>query len=280
MWRQSAEHRIQNLVRRKADVKVVGRNLSVVVFLALVLGLVLSCNEGGWSRTIVTAQVSKTLDPETNTASVLLGKATVENIFREDWMETPDPGDSTFDAFPAKVTPIAGADVRVNSEPVSERLPGVYFKATMDLRYKARYDLEITLPDGKTVAAHGFLPDSFSITRPQPGDTLGPGPVAAVWTHSDSCEAFLVGITPADSGSAARGWADALRDTFCTIPDSAFTDALGNFVPGNYLFSVTAINGAWNKSGLDLLFFGGNVSGALGTFGCAVCPKPVTFHVK
>jgi hypothetical protein len=252
--------------------------LGLVLGLALVLGL--SCDADKWSTTIVTAQVSKTLDPASSTASILIGKATVENIFHDDWMETPDPGDSTFGAFPAKITPISGAQVKVNSEDVGERVPGVYFKTGMGLAYRARYDLEIVTSDGKTITAHGFLPDSFSIVQPQPQDSFGQGAVNAVWTHSDSCETFLVGITPADSGSTAQGWADARTDTSCTIPATAFTDTLGNFVPGNYVFSVTAVNSGWNKSALDLFLSGGNVDGASGTFGCAVFPKPVVFRVK
>ncbi len=253
----------------------------LVVIMVLVLGLILSCDEE-WSTIIVTAQVAKTLDPESNTASVLLGEATIQNIFREEWMETPDPGDTSFwhNPFPAKVTPIENADVQVNSATVGQKLPGVYFKAAMDLEYLVRYDLEIETPEGKTITAHGFLPDSFSITSPQQGDSFGLGPVNVVWTGSDSSETFLVGVSPSDSAGSAQGWADSFKDTSCTVPLTAFQDTLGTFVPGEYLLTVTAVNGGWNKSGLDLFLSGGNLEGAVGTFGCAVLAKPVIFRVE
>ena len=102
-----------------------------------------------WETLLVTAQVAKTLGPESNTASVLVGKATFENVFESDWLETPVPGDTTFwnDAFPARITPVGGASVRVNGGAVGERLPGVYF-AVRDLEYMARYDLDIETADG------------------------------------------------------------------------------------------------------------------------------------
>jgi len=249
----------------------------------LVLGLVFlaapSCDDV-FSTVVVTAQLTRSLAPESNTGSILIGKASVQNVFRDDWLLTPDPGDTTFDLFPAKIEPMSGAQVKVNGATVGQRLPGVYFNAGMSLPHLGRYDLEITTPEGKTITSHAFLPDSFTILQPQPGDSFGPGPVNATWSRSESCEVFLVGVTPADSGSAAMGWSDARRDTFCEIPSAAFQDSLGGFVPGHYIFSVSAINGAWNKPGLDLLFSGGNVQGALGTFGCAVLSAPVLFRVR
>ena len=251
--------------------------------LPLVLGLVLfcSCNDE-FTTTIVTAQVARTLSPASSTASVLAGKTTFQNIFHNDWMVTPDPGDSTFwqNPFPVKVTPIAGADVRINSITINERVAGAYFKAAMDLDFLEHFDLSITTQDGKTITGAAFLPDSFAITAPAPGDSFGPGTVNATWTHSDSCETFLVGVTPADSASPAQGWADSRVDTFCLIPAEAFKDTLGNFVPGDYVFSVTAVNGGWNKPALDLFLSGGNLDGALGTFGCAVLPAPVLIKVR
>lgn len=256
------------------------RNKNSCLRLGLGLGLVLILSCDTWTKIIVTAQVSKTLAPETSTASVLIGRATVQNIFDDDWMNTPDPGDSSFGVFPAKIEPLGGCEVKVNSDVIGERVAGVYFRAAMDLEYCVRYDLDITTADGKRITAHGFLPDSFSIVSPRPGDSLGPGTVDAVWTHSDSCQTFLVGITPADSASTAVGWSDSRKDTFCTIPAAAFQDSLGNFVPGNYVLSVTAVNGGWKKSGWDLLLSGGNLSGALGTFGCALLARPVAFRVE
>ena len=252
------------------------------ILFVLVLGLFLSCNEERFSTLVVTGQVAKTLGPESNTASVLLGKATVENLFHDEWMETPDPGDTTFwnDVFPARITPIANADVQVNSETIGQKLPGIYFKPAIELNYLDRYDLEIETPDGKLITANGFLPDSFAITNPHQGDTLSPDSVIAIWTLSDSSEVFLVGITPADSASSARSWAGSFQDTCCSVPGSVFQDTLGAFVPGEYILTVTAVNGGWNKSGLDLFLSGGNLDGALGTFGCAVLPKPVVFQVR
>jgi len=241
---------------------------------------VINCDETQFSTVIVTAQVAKTLNPESNTASVLIGTATIANILRDDWMETPDPGDTSFWAnpFPASIDPMAGADVQLNGDPVGQKVSGVYFKAALDLQYLARYDLSIVTPEGKTITAHGFLPDSFSIIGPRDGDSLviGTDTLRAVWTKSDSAETYLVGISPADTSSPAVGWSDGMTDTTCIVPDAAFRDSLGVAVPGEYIFSITAVNGGWNKSGFDLFLAGGNVNGASGTFGCAVYPRPVS----
>ena len=236
------------------------------------------CDQAEWSTTIVTAQVVKTLGIETNTASVLIGKATVANLLTYDWMETPDPGDSNFVnyIFPARIEPLGGATCTVNSTSVGQTLPGIYFRAALNLQYLQRCDLNITLPSGGTVTAHGFLPDSFSILAPRQLDTVGEGAtLTATWTKSDSAETYLVGISPADTASPARGWTDGRTDTSCVIPATAFEDSLGNWVPGIYTFGVTAINGGWNKSTLDLFLSGGNLAGAKGTFGCAVYPLPI-----
>jgi hypothetical protein len=250
------------------------RLLPAAAVLALVAGL--GCDETSFSQVIVTAQVVKTLGPESNTASVLLGKATVVNIFRDDWMETPDPGDTTFwdYVFPARVTPIGGADVRLNNDAVSERIAGVYFDAALPLEYLQRYDLSIDLADGRTITAHGWLPDSFTMLEPATGDSGGFAPLRVSWSRSDSVETYIVGVSPADSGSTAVGWSGSVEDTTCLVPASAFADSLGAFQPGEYAVGVTAVNGGWNKSGLDLFLAGGNVSGALGTFGCAVYAAP------
>jgi hypothetical protein len=240
--------------------------------------LLAACDSTRFSTLVVTAQVAKTLDPESNTASILVGEATIDNIFHDDWMETPDPGDSSFwsNPFPARVTPLSGSAVTVNSTTVGQKVPGVYFQAGLGLNYLARYDLNIVTADNRTVTAHGFLPDSFSILSPQDAETLdiADDTLRAVWSGSDSCETYLVGVSPADSGSTALGWSDALTDTTCVVPAAAFKDSFGVAVPGSYVFSVTAVNGGWNKSGLDLFLSGGNLSGAVGTFGCAVYPRP------
>lgn len=257
------------------------RTLTVAAAALLLAGP--ACDNLEYTTLVVTAQVARTLDPESNTATVLLAKTTIANLFHDDWMETPDPGDSLFgaDLFPVKVTPVSGATITLNATTIpANPVPGVYFLPGANLQYLARYDLDITTPDGRRVTARGFLPDSFSILAPQAGDSFAPGPVTAIWTRSDSAQTYLVGITPADSASPAQGWADSRTDTACTIPASAFQDSLGTFVPGDYIFSISAVNGGWNRSGLDLFLSGGNVSGALGVFGCAVHPGPVLIRIR
>ncbi len=244
--------------------------------------LLLGCEESELSTLVVTAQIARTLSPGSSTASVLLGKATVQNILHDDWMETPDPGDTSFLRwmFPARVSPVGGATVRLNGEQVPERLSGIYFKPAADLEYLARYDLDIVTAEGRHITAHGFLPDSFDIILPHDGDSFGLEPVGVVWTSSESCQTYIVSCTPVDSASLAEGWSDSRTDTSCVIPVSAFNDSTGTFVPGDYLVSVTAVNGGWNKTGLDLFLAGGNVNGAVGVFGCAVYPKPVVIRVR
>ena len=256
------------------------RFLSLALLVALVL--VPACDELSWKTLVVTAQVAKTLDPESNTASILVGEATVENILHDDWMETPDPGDTTYwdDPFPAKLTPVRDADVRLNGDPVGEKVPGVYFAASLDLEHGRRYDLGIELADGRKVTAAGVLPGRFGVLAPEPGGVLDAKSVRATWTRSDSAERYVVGVTPADSASPAQGWVDATADTTLMVPAAAFRDSLGNPAPGDFVFSVSAVSGGWNKSGLDLFLAGGNVAGAAGVFGCAVHPAPVLFRVE
>jgi hypothetical protein len=253
--------------------------LALTTAFLLAMIVLVGCDQNQFSTVIVTAQVAKTLSPESNTASVLVGTATIQNIFHNDWMKSPDPGDTSFwsDPFPASVEPMAGADVRLNSDPVGQKVSGIYFKAALDLHYLERYNLSIVTPAGKTITAHGFLPDSFSILGPRDGDSLriGTDTLRAVWTKSDSAETYLVGVSPADTSNPAVGWSAALPDTTCIVPDAAFRDSSGAAVPGEYVFSIMAVNGGWNKSGLDLFLSGGNVEGASGTFGCAVYPRPV-----
>jgi hypothetical protein len=257
--------------------------LSAAAFLLVVVALV-GCDHDQFSTVIVTAQVAKTLNPESNTASVLVGTATIQNILQADWMKSPDPGDTSFwsNPFPASIEPMAGADVRLNSDPVGHKVSGVYFKAALDLRYLERYDLSIVTPEGKTITAHGFLPDSFSIIGPRDGDSLrvGTDTLRVVWTKSDSAETYLVGVSPADSSNSAVGWSDGMTDTTCLVPDAAFRDSFGVAVPGEYILSIMAVNGGWNKSGLDLVLHAGNVDGASGTFGCAVYPRPVSILAR
>ncbi|MBN2536941.1 hypothetical protein JXB37_01550 [candidate division WOR-3 bacterium] len=253
----------------------------LAVGLVLLFGLGTPGCDDIFRTMLVTAQVVRTLGVPSSSASVLAGDLTLENVFTEDWLENPDPGDTSFWSLPlpARVTPVAGADVRLNGVQLGQKLPGIYGRAGLELEYRARYDLAMTTGDGRTVTAHGFLPDSFGIAGPNQGAILHPDSVRVTWTHSDSCKAFLVGVQPADSGSTAAGWAESFTDTTCAVPRAAFCDSLGQFQPGGYVLSVMAVNGGWNKSGLDLLLQGGNLKGALGTFGCAVLPLPVALVI-
>jgi hypothetical protein len=250
--------------------------------LALVALAGLGCDEG-WETLLVTAQVTRTLGVPSNTASVLIGKVNIVNVFRDDWLETPDPGDTTFwahDPLPARVTPVGGAMVYVSNRKVDQRLPGIYFQAALDLQFKQPYDLSIETADGKLITGRAWLPDSFAITGPAPGATLHPDSVRLTWTRSDSARTYLVDVSPTDTLSPAAGWADSRTDTTCLVPRAAFADTLGNPAPGQFYVTVTAINGGWKKSALDLVLAGGNLSGAVGTFGCATLPPPVIFAVS
>jgi hypothetical protein len=64
------------------------------------------------------------------------------------------------------------------------------------------------------------------------------------------------------------------------VPNAAFKDAQGTVVPGLYHIEVTAVNGNWNKSNLELFITAGNIDGGVGAYGCAVYPKPVVFAVR
>lgn len=252
----------------------------IVPALVLVLAGV-ACDEG-WETVLVTAQVTRTLGAPSNTASVLIGRISIVNVFRDDWLETPDPGDSTFwrhDPLPARVTPIGGAMVYIGNRAVGERVPGAYFQSALDLEFKQRYDLSIETPDGKIISGRAWLPDSFAVVGPAQGAVLHPDSVRITWTRSDSTNTYLVGVAPLDSLSPAQGWSDSRTDTTCLVPRAAFADTLGNLAPGGFYVTVTAVNGGWKKSALDLVLAGGNLSGAAGTFGCAVMPPPVGFEV-
>ena len=239
--------------------------------------------EEGWETLMVTAQITRTLGMPSGTASVLIGKVNVVNVLNDDWLETPDPGDTTFwanDPLPARVTPVGNATVYVGNRAVGQRLPGVYFQAALDLEFKHRYDLSVETPDGKKVTGQAWLPDSFALTGPEPGTTLHPDSVRVTWSRSDSARTYIVGVAPTDSLSPAQGWADGLTDTTCLVPRAAFEDTLGVLSPGGFYVTVTAINGVWKKSALDLVLTGGNLSGAAGTFGCATLAPPVLFSVQ
>lgn len=250
--------------------------------LAFVLLAGVNCDEG-WETLLVTAQVTRTLGVPSSTASVLIGRVNIVNVFRDDWLETPDPGDSTFwhhDPLPARVTPVGNATVYVGNRAVGQRLPGVYFQAALDLEFKQRYDLSIETPDGRIVTGQAWLPDSFALVEPAQGAVLHPDSVRITWTRSDSARTYIIGVAPTDTLSPAQGWADGRSDTTCLVPRSAFADTLGNLAPGGFYVTVTAVNGGWKKSTLDLVLSGGNLSGAAGTFGCATLGPPVLFSVR
>ncbi|HDQ99057.1 MAG TPA: hypothetical protein ENN51_02045 [candidate division WOR-3 bacterium] len=261
-------------------VRVFCRGAALAAFLFVLAGT--GC-EDGWETLLVTAQVTRTLGVPSNTASVLVGKVSIVNVFSDDWLETPDPGDSTFwqhDPLPGRVTPVGGAMVHVGNRAVGQRVPGVYFQAALDLEFKQRYELSIETPDGKNVTGQAWLPDSFAVVEPGQGASLHPDSVRVTWTRSDSARTYLVGVAPVDTLNPAQGWADGRSDTTCLVPRAAFEDTLGNLAPGAFYVTVTAVNGGWKKSTLDLILAGGNLSGAAGTFGCAVMPPPAFFEVR
>lgn len=253
------------------------------ILLLAAIALLAGCGIAEFSTIIVTAQVVRTLDPESNTASVLIGKATVANLFSYEWMETPDPGDTNFlnYIFPARIEPIGGATVLLNNSAIGQRLPGIYAAAGLTLAPGTRYDLSIATGD-RTITGRAWMPGDFALVAPADLDSVNhlTDTIVAVWTRSESVNTYIVGISPADTTSPAQGWSDGRTDTTCVIPSSAFADSLGNFVPGEYILGVTAVNGGWNKSALDLFLSGGNLDGAKGTFGCAVYPRPVRVIVR
>jgi hypothetical protein len=51
-------------------------------------------------------------------------------------------------------------------------------------------------------------------------------------------------------------------------------------VPGEYQFGITAVNGGWNGSAMDLYLNGGNLDGAKGVYGCAVYARPVLVYAR
>ena len=247
--------------------------VTIIVFLVIFL---ISCGKEKYESIVVTAQVAQTLEPESNTATVLIGKTTIENIFLE-----PDLTDTTFsdDVFPITVEPISGAFVKINALTLSEKADGVYFKAALDLEYMKKYDLYIETED-VTINGTCFLPDSFSIITPHNADTLLFNNITVVWSKSDSAEHYIVGVQPVDTLNEAEGWSDCFEDTSCIVPEGAFEDTLGNFCSGVYSISLMAFNGAWKKGALDLFFSGGNLSGAKGIYGAAVYPPVLVINVK
>lgn len=183
--------------------------------------------------------------------------------------------------FPFGVQPINDALVKINEINLPEKIDGVYFKSALDLQFCQRYNLYIAT-EKETITGSCVLPDSFSIIRPTHGDTLIFIEVRVSWSQSDSAEYYIIGVKPADTTSKAQGWEKNFPadSTSCVIPQTAFMDTLGDFYPGEYTFTLMAINGAWKKGSLDLFLSGGNLQGAVGLFGAAVYAKPVVTYVK
>jgi hypothetical protein len=239
-----------------------------------VLGL-LSCGPITGESQVVTAQVSRMLEPSLTTTTVLIGKA---KLSLPDPLATPDPWDTTFmaDMFPLWLTPTHGAAVTLNGDAVPERINGVYFDLPDNLSFLQSCDLRITLSGdtSEPITAHAVLPDSFSITSPVENESLGFDSLRVTWTHSDSCQVFTVQVTPDDTASHAKGFIQSLNDTTLIVGRTAFADSVtGDLLPGGYHVIVWALNGGW-KRGLDLIRNAGNVRNAIGLYGCATYARP------
>ena len=244
--------------------------------LVLLIGslLLFGCDE--YESAVATAQVTKTLGPESNTATVIFGRTKFYNVFLE------QPSDTSFGSvFPFTVQPITGALVKINDISLPEKIDGVYFKPALDLQYMQRYNLYIAT-EKETITGSCVLPDSFSIIYPNSNDTLIFYDVTATWTSSDSAEHYIIGVQPVDSSNKARGWTKDFSpdSTSCIIPQSAFLDTIGDLQTGKYLINLMSFNGAWKKGSLNLFLSGGNLYGAPGLFGAAVYAKSVVVNIR
>jgi len=246
------------------------KTIKLIWIVIIILTIVTSCSNKIEEYTI-TGQVAKTLYPESNTITVLIGKTTIQIPF---YMDSPDYCDTLPD-FPVTVIPTEDADVTVGEYTILEKLKGIYFKAAIDLKYLNKYDLSIILPDGKEFHSSCFLPDSFSIIAPEDNDTFSLSSITTIWSISDSAESYVINVAPCDSSNNARGWSASIGDTSAIIPDSAFMDSLNNYIEGDYSVCISAINGSWHKSSADLFLNGGNIDGAWGVYGAVVYSKPV-----
>jgi hypothetical protein len=242
----------------------------------LFCSLLLTHCEDEYESAVVTAQVAKTLAPESNTATVILGRTKFYNVFLQ------QPSDTSFvNPFPFTVQPISGALVKINDIGLPEKIDGVYFKPALDLQYLQRYNLYIAT-EKETINGSCVLPDSFSIVYPIAGDTIIFFDVRADWTTSDSAEHYIIGVQPIDSLNGAKGWTKDFppESTYCVIPQEAFMDTLGDLKVGEYSINLMSFNGAWKKGSLDLFLSGGNLNGAPGLFGAAVYARTVVVNIR
>ncbi len=244
---------------------------SALFLLGLCLGL--GCQEE-YKFLVVTAQVAKSLEVESNTATVLVGRTRLLNLFIE------QPIDTNFtDDLPATVEPVSQALVSVSEIVLPEKTKGVYFKAGLELEYKKRHNLLI-ITGTDTITGSCVLPDSFSIVEPKNGETLTFTNIRVVWSKSDSAERYIIGLSPIDTANKAEGFSASVKDTFCLIPEAACKDSAGNFFPGRYLIDLMAINGAWKKGSQDLFLSGGNLQGARGIYGAVIYARRVMIEVS
>jgi hypothetical protein len=244
----------------------------IVLFIGSLL--LIGCDEN--KSAMVTAQLAKTLFPESNNATVIAGRTAISNFFID------QPGDTSFaHTFPVYVEPITGASVKINDISLSEKVDGIYFNSALDLQYMQRYNLYITT-EKETITGSCVLPDSFSIAFPNPNDTIIFFDALVDWTTSDSAERYIIEVKPVDPSNKSPGWTKDFpsETTSCVIPQAAFMDTLGDLQAGEYSINLMSFNGAWKKGSLKLFLSGGNLNGAPGLFGAAVYAKSVVINIR
>jgi hypothetical protein len=266
------------------------RQLTLLALGVTVCGFI-ACNLTTETQ-VVTGQVARVMDPPLSTATVIIGKASINTPA---FTPNPDPWDTSFTPadFPLWLTPTTGATVKVNDQTLHEVVSGIYLDLPDELQFLHRYDLTIDLSGGlvrqlvvqgqgeaEPITAHAVLPDSFSITRPAMSETALYDTFRVSWTRSDSAQAYTVNVAPKDTASRAEGFIQTTTDTSLRVEKTAFEDSTTHqFLPGDYVVAVWAINGGW-KSGIDLIRNGGNLKNAVGLYGAAFYPKPVEVRVR
>lgn len=241
--------------------------------------LVLTCLPT-YKVTVMTGQVASLPGAGAPNATILLGQASIQY---PGYAPTPDPLDTLFltGVFPVGLDPIEGAEVRINSGMVPERLSGIYFQTLPPAIYPGPADLEITFPGEPgwpTIRAHAVLPETFSLVAPAPGESLDRQQVLLAWSRSDSARAYYVHVGPTDTLRQARGLLQTTRDTTLQVPPGAFSDSFLNPLPGDYVARVWAVYGGWNQAGFPI-HIGGSVQNAVGLFGAATYARPIVFRV-